>query len=123
MIRISGIRLELDENENDLTEKIGRKYNLKNIRGTVISKKSVDARKKSDIHYVYAVDLHADNEAETAKKYAEVRVMEEKPYVFPCAVKTDKPIVIVGAGPAGLMCALTLAQNGGNVVLLERGKH
>ncbi len=122
MIRISGIRLELDENENDLTEKIGRKYNLKNIRGTVISKKSVDARKKSDIHYVYAVDLHADNEAETAKKYAEVRVMEEKPYVFPCAVKTDKPIVIVGAGPAGLMCALTLAQNGGNVVLLERGK-
>ena len=30
--------------------------------------------------------------------------------------------MIVGTGPAGLMCGLTLAQNGYKVILLERGK-
>lgn len=122
MIRISDIRLGLDEEENDLFEKIRRKYNLKNVSGFEISKKSVDARKKNDIHYVYAVDLNAGNEDELVKKYKNIQPVEKKPYIFPEGRKTDKPIVIAGMGPAGLLCALTLSQNGYKVIVLERGK-
>ena len=50
MIRITGVRLEITESEDDLIEKVRRKYNLKNVSGFMITKKSVDARKKNDIH-------------------------------------------------------------------------
>ena len=122
MIRITGIRLELSENEDDLVEKIRRKYNLKNVSDFAISKKSVDARKKNDIHFVYAVDLCATGEDALAAKYKEIQKTEQKPYVFPDGIKPDKPIIIVGFGPAGLLCALTLSQNGYKVIVLERGK-
>ena len=122
MIRITGIRLGIRESEDDLIEKVRSKYNLRNISGFEISKKSVDARKKNDIHYVYAVDLCAANEDMLAEKYTEIQKTEYKPYVFPDGIKPDKPIVIAGMGPAGLLCALTLVQNGYNVIVLERGK-
>ncbi len=42
--------------------------------------------------------------------------------MFPKGGELQNPVVVVGAGPAGLMCSLTLAQNGYKVILLERGK-
>ncbi|MBR0088500.1 MAG: FAD-binding protein, partial [Clostridia bacterium] len=122
MIRITGVRLEITESEDDLIEKVRRKYNLKNVSNFTITKKSVDARKKNDIHYVYAVDLCTANEDALAGKYKEIQKAEHKTYVFPEGVKPDKPIVIAGMGPAGLLCALTLVQNGYKVIVLERGK-
>lgn len=122
MIRISDIRLEIDGDENSLVSKIENKYKIQNISGFEISKKSIDARKKSDIHFVYAVDLCADNETELVRKYKNIQPVEKTPYVFPKGGRTDKPIVIAGLGPAGLLCALTLSQNGYKVIVLERGK-
>lgn len=122
MIRINGICLGLKENEEDLALKVIKKYNLKNVSGVKIAKKSVDARKKNDIHLVYAVDLRADDEEKLVAKYKEIQKTEHKPYIFPQGKKPDKPVVIVGFGPAGMLCALTLAQNGYKVIVLERGK-
>ena len=34
--------------------------------------------------------------------------------------KTD--VIVVGAGPAGIACAITIARAGKQVVLIERGK-
>lgn len=122
MIRITDIRLNLDEKQDDLFGKVKDKYNPKNIRDFKISKKSLDARRKNDIHYVYAVDFCAENEKDLIKKYKNIQQIENKPYKFPKGGKLGKPVVVAGFGPAGMMCALTLAQNGYKVIVLERGK-
>ncbi len=66
--------------------------------------------KKPDIHYVYSVDVETDNEEYYAKKIKNSQIVKKKTYEFPKCGKFDKPVVIVGTGPAGLMCGLTLAQ-------------
>ncbi len=122
MIRITDIKLGLDDTESDLRKKVIKNLGAKNIKSFAISKKSVDARHKPNIYYVCSVDVEADNEKELVKKYKNARVIEKKPYKFPKRGATDKKIVIAGTGPAGLMCGLVLAQNGYGVILLERGK-
>ena len=121
MLRISNIKLSLDETESELKNKIENMLHSK-IKSFKIAKKSVDARKKSDVHYVYAVDVEADNEEKLAKTIKNARCIDEYNYIFPKEPKKKLPIVIVGSGPAGMMCALMLSKNGHKIILLERGK-
>ena len=120
MIRISNIKLSLDESENILEEKVQKKYGIKKIKSFHISKKSIDARRKNDVHYVYSVDVETDNDKHYIGKNAVLH--EESKYEFPKRKIPDKPIVIAGMGPAGFMCGLTLAKNGYKVIICERGK-
>lgn len=122
MIRISDIKIGLDDTESDLRKKILKTIGVNSVKSFCISKKSIDARKKPDIFYIYSVDIEADNEKQLVKKIKNAQIIEKKPYKFPKSAVTDKPVVIAGTGPAGLMCGLTLAQNGYKVIMLERGK-
>lgn len=120
MLRITNIKLPPDVPETRLAEIIQKKYGIKRIKNLRIAKKSVDARRKNDVHYVYAVDIETDNE----KKYIgkNVSLQEDVKYAFPKGKAPSKPVVIAGMGPAGMMCALTLATNGIKVIVCERGK-
>lgn len=120
MLRITNIKLSPDVDERALKEIVQKKYNIKEIKSFRISKKSIDARRKNDVHYVYTVDIETDNN----KKYIgkNISIHKEEKYVFPHGIKPDKPVVIAGMGPAGMMCALTLAKNGVKVIICERGK-
>jgi hypothetical protein len=122
MIRISDIKTGIDCEKSDLRKKTEKLLGTNKIKSFEISKKSIDARKKQDIHYVYSVDVELDNEEKYVKKLKNAKIIKKECYKFPKAELAQKPIVIVGTGPAGLMCALTLAQNGYKVILLERGK-
>ncbi|MCI8405030.1 MAG: FAD-dependent oxidoreductase [Clostridia bacterium] len=122
MIRISNIKADIEDTEQDLKDKVIRMLKLQSVKYFAISKKSIDARKKPDIYYVYSVDVETDNEKQLAKQFSNVSIIEKKPYAFPQGGIMSKPVVVAGTGPAGLMCALTLVQNGYKVVLLERGK-
>ncbi len=122
MIRISDIKLGLDDTESDLRKKVYKLLGTNNIKHFEISKKSIDARKKPNIYYVYSVDVEVTNEHQVLKKVKNAQKIEKKNYTFPKGTIPDKPIVVVGTGPAGLMCGLTLAQNGYKVIMLERGK-
>lgn len=117
MIRLTNISLPVGA---DVFEKI--KHDIPSAKNMQIVKKSIDARKKNDIRYVYSVDLCADDEKKLLRKHKNAQVPVYKPYKFPNAPKSDKPVVIVGSGPCGLMCAYVLSENGHKVILIERGK-
>lgn len=123
MIRISNIRYPVTESEEWLFDKVKAKYGLKGIKKIRISKKSVDARKKNDVHYIYSIDVSCDNEKAVLNKFQNVQVFKRKFYKFPIEAESSEKIIIAGFGPAGMLCALTLLQNGfKNVIVLERGK-
>ena len=121
MIRISNIKYPIELPEDDLPEHVIKKYGLKSIKSFRIYRKSLDARKKSDIHYVYTVDVALENEPAAAKRIKGAEIVREKRYKLPKGVPPSKPVVIAGFGPAGMMCAHSLARRGARVIVLERG--
>lgn len=120
MIRINNIRAETDTDIDSVKDELSQKLDIKNM---TLSKKSIDARKKSDIHYVLSFDGYADNEDRLIKnKNFNIIHIDKYEYIFPKGKKLPNRPVIVGAGPAGLFAGLVLAQNGYAPVLLEQGR-
>ncbi|MBQ5951798.1 MAG: FAD-dependent oxidoreductase [Lachnospiraceae bacterium] len=95
------------------------------IRGLEIRRKSLDARKKPEILDVYQVAVEVDSQEKIlARGRRGVRRDEPAPYIFPESgtARLEHRPVIIGTGPAGLMCGLMLARAGYRPLLLERGR-
>lgn len=122
MIRISNIKYPIEMPEENLIEYIVKKFKIQQLNDFRIVKKSIDARKKSDIHYTYSVDISASNEKKLLKQVKQSSVINDKRYYFKGRYKPKKPVVIAGFGPAGIMCAYMLVKNGCKVIVLERGE-
>lgn len=75
-----------------------------------IIKRSIDGRGKHP-KYVLRIQIHNNNE----KKESPSKAIYNKS-------KTDKTIVIIGAGPSGLFAALRCLELGVKPIVLERGK-
>lgn len=88
---------------------------LQNFR---ISKKSVDARNKNNVHLVYSVDFSSDVPPKNKQNIEEI--LPSEPLNFKIKKSTARPIV-VGSGPAGMFAALALAEAGLCPIVLERG--
>ncbi len=119
MLKISNIRLEIDE---ELTKEIiVRKLPIKpsEILSFKLVKKSVDARKKTDIHYNCAVVVELKNE-DKYLKLKNISKYEKFQLKIPKVNSSVRP-VIIGCGPAGLFAALYLAYSGLKPLLIERG--
>lgn len=89
-----------------------------------IYKKSVDARKKEDISFVYTFlveDVKAQKIPPKLKKKT-VPYQEKKLSVSFGNKELSHPPIVVGAGPGGLFCAYLLAKNGYAPIVLERGE-
>lgn len=123
MIRVNGIRVPLGQDLGDLAAICEKKFRIKRsrIKSARLAKKSVDARKKSDVHFIISIDIEADGEEGILKAVKNAVRIEKKPYVMPQAVGTGLRPVIVGFGPAGMFAALVLAMAGARPVVLERG--
>ena len=92
------------------------------ITGLRIRKKSLDARRKDDIHYVYTVGVtvHGD-EQRLVRRCRSAAIAHEKAYPIPHVAPPETRPVIVGFGPAGMFAALLLARAGAKPIVLERG--
>ena len=126
MLRLSNLNMPLSATEAEL-----RRIALQRLRisaGQLLSltlvKKSVDARDKSDVHFVITLDAQVADEAAVLRRLRRgvaEPVVPRRAKPLPPAAFT-RPPVVVGAGPAGLFAALTLARAGANPILVERGK-
>lgn len=134
MIRIAELKIGINAAANSDTE-------IQTLRNTILSrlrinepdlvgfeifKKSIDARKKDEIVWVYTVDVEVRNEARVLGRcrhkgitpapdlaYQGVPLGNEK--------MAERPVVI-GMGPAGLFAGLFLSRNGYQPIILERGE-
>lgn len=135
MLRINEIKLPLNHNQHDLRLAVCNKLGiaLSDINHLQIVKRSYDARKKSNILLIYALDVAVAAELEqqllaTFNKDHHVlispdtsyRFVAQAPKQFPTA-QLKRPIV-VGFGPCGILAALLLAQMGFKPIVIERGK-
>ncbi len=89
-----------------------------------VFKKSVDARKKDDIKLVYSVSARCSGDTEDAGRFSSIGARAVELDSLDVCVGEEKMAarpVVVGMGPAGLFCALILAENGYKPVIIDRG--
>lgn len=129
MIRVRQIKVPItSDNKEFIIKKITSKLKIKSdeILEYKIVKKSIDAREKNNILYVYEFDVSIKNENKILNNINSNDILKtpNEEYVYP-KIGKDKlkdKIIIVGSGPSGLFCAYLLAELGYKVTIIEQGE-
>jgi len=133
-IRISNLRLPLDEPESALLSHLARHLGLRPeaVPSWRILRKSLDARDKSALHFVYSTEVSLGEDESglvalarrTARPEVRIELYQEPAFTMPepgPRLLVHRPVV-VGSGPAGLVAGYFLAAYGYAPLLLERGR-
>jgi uncharacterized FAD-dependent dehydrogenase len=133
MLRINELKLSLDHDDAALGAAILDRLGIDaaDLLGFSVFKRSYDARKKSAIVLIYAIDAEVGDEAAVLARLrhdAHVLPSPDTGYRFVAGGeqlqghdRNERPVVI-GTVPCGLFAALILAQMGLRPLILERGK-
>lgn len=128
MLRISQIKIDcLLNQEDNLKKSILKKLHINDseLIEYKIIKRSIDARDKNQVFYVYEVDAKIKNEEAFLKHNKDKTISFSNSikynYKFNPQNKNLRPI-IVGLGPAGLFASYILILNGIKPIIIERGE-
>ncbi len=106
-LTLNHIKLRPREKESALIAVCEKKLHAP-CRYLKILRKSLDARDKSNIVWVYSVECSD-------------RPQNKPPREYPRISQPAPPVYVAGAGPAGLFCAIRLVRQGFRPVIVERG--
>ena len=124
-LRISQLAVRLAHGEGDVLKAVCQRLRCKKeqLDHLEIIRRSLDARRKDkEPRYILSVEIdYSGKPPKLQPNQIEETPEPEPPLVFSGAEKGAHPPVVVGAGPAGLMAALTLAEAGLEPLLVERG--
>ncbi len=133
--RVTNLTLGLEDCEAALRERAAETLGIEadRVRELRIARKSLDARRSGSRGRRFRFVIHADvtldetpvgETFERALRAGRVRELEPPAqFGVPADKRRARPghVVVVGAGPAGLFAARTLAENDVSVTLLDRG--
>lgn len=102
-MKLENIKIRQDLSEEEIAKYACKKnrINFNSVKQYKILKKSIDARNKDDVHYIYSIEIITLDEMDK---------QEKKETTIPKVTNIEEPVAIVGAGPAGLFCAITLIE-------------
>lgn len=122
MILVRNIRMELSDPPEKLAQKAARRLGIREeeIRWAKLKKRSLDARRKKDLHYICSAVLSLKQGEERLIREKKAQEYKEVPYLIPKVTSEERP-VIVGLGPAGLFAALALSRAGLRPIVIEQG--
>ena len=116
MIRINQLKLNIKHSEADLKEKILKVLRISedSLLSYEIKKQSLDARRKPELFYVYAVDVKGKDVSSVKKRVHNQNVQfKDKPLSYQIQADGNEVLnhrpVVIGTGPAGLFCGYQLA--------------
>jgi uncharacterized FAD-dependent dehydrogenase len=129
MLRLTELALPLDHAADALAPAIAARLGIAadEITGFTIARRAYDARKKTAIKLVYALDVALRDEAAALAAHAQDPRLGPAPdttyrFVARAPAALARRPVVIGAGPCGLFAALVLAQMGFRPLILERGR-
>ena len=124
MRQVERLARPLEENEGVLRKKAAAVLRVDpgEITELRVLRRALDARE--GVRFVYTLRVRVKNETKVLRRCRgkQVTAVREEIYQPPAPISAPAlPPVVVGAGPAGLFCALILARAGARPILLERG--
>lgn len=126
LLRITDLRLTVGTPETELPVRVCRQLGLQteDLRSWRILRKSLDARQKSNLQFVYSIIVDVPDDVKQRTSSLQADTYQPKPFFDPdpgTTVLSDRPVV-VGSGPAGLLAGYYLAMKGFRPIILERGQ-
>ena len=126
MIRVRQIKVSVkNDNIDKLYSELVRKLkiNVNDIVNVKVVKKSIDARHKDNVCFVYEVDVDVKDISRIKfDNDVSMSVSNKYSYSLSGSLSLNNRPIIVGSGPCGLFCAYELAKEGYRPIVIERGE-
>ena len=106
------LKLPINYTNSDILKQL-KKKGARNIDNTTIIRKSLDARKKSNIVWNLKVEINT-TEISFKRRAEQALGLPYKSF--------NKTVIIVGSGPAGIFAGFVLLKAGFSVTILEKGR-
>lgn len=118
--RLNNIKMPLSSSLDDVYKCVQQKFPQHSLKELHVVKKSLDARHKDNLCFVYAVEFECAKELACTSDL--IKIAKDIPLDFSSLKSSFKyrPIII-GSGPSGMMAALCLAEAGAKPIVIERG--